>query len=120
MLERLSKVGRDFEDSTKDHIKKYAEAGLRTLVVAYRELLEEEFKSWEVEFLKAQTSVTADRDSLVDAAADKIERDLILLGATAVEDKLQKGVRANCLSMDFKISCYLHGCSNLYYYAAFP
>lgn len=92
MLERLSNVGRAFEDATKDHIKKYAEAGLRTLVVAYRELPEEEFKSWEEEFLKAQTSVTADRDSLVDAAADEIERDLTLLGATAVEDKLQKGV----------------------------
>jgi magnesium-transporting ATPase (P-type) len=32
---------------------------------------------------------------LVDAAADKLERVLILLGATAVEDKLQKGVSAN-------------------------
>ncbi|KAL0351013.1 UNVERIFIED_CONTAM: putative phospholipid-transporting ATPase 8 [Sesamum radiatum] len=61
-------------------------------VAAYRELSEEEFKSWEEEFLEAQTSVSADRDALVDAAADKIERDLILLGATAVEDKLQKGV----------------------------
>lgn len=97
MFERLSKDGRVFEYATKDHIKKYAEAGLRTLVVAYREIPEEEFKTWEEEFLKAQTSVTADRDALVDAAADKIERDLILLGATAVEDKLQKGVSANCL-----------------------
>ncbi|XP_015879082.2 probable phospholipid-transporting ATPase 8 [Ziziphus jujuba] len=92
MFERLAKDGRMFEVQTKDHINKYAEAGLRTLVIAYRELNEEEYKKWEEEFLKAKTSVTLDRDALVDAAADKIERDLILLGATAVEDKLQKGV----------------------------
>ncbi|CAK9154288.1 unnamed protein product [Ilex paraguariensis] len=92
MLERLSKDGRLFEAKIKEHIRQYAEAGLRTLVVAYRELSEEEYRLWELEFLKAKASVTAERDELVDAAADKIEGSLILLGATAVEDKLQKGV----------------------------
>nr|XP_048328827.1 probable phospholipid-transporting ATPase 8 isoform X2 [Ziziphus jujuba var. spinosa] len=92
MFERLAKDGRAFEVQTKDHINNYAEAGLRTLVIAYRELSEEENKKWEEEFPKAKTSVTLGRDALVDAAADKIERDMILLGATAVEEKLQKGV----------------------------
>ncbi|PIN09078.1 Phospholipid-translocating ATPase [Handroanthus impetiginosus] len=92
MFELLSKDVQDFVATTMDHIKRYAEAGLRTLVVAYRELSEEEFRSWEEEFLTAQTSVSGDRDALVELAAEKIERDLILLGATAVEDKLQKGV----------------------------
>ncbi|XP_059451460.1 probable phospholipid-transporting ATPase 8 [Corylus avellana] len=92
MFGRLSKDGRLFESQTKKHIKKYAEAGLRIMVIAYRELGEEEYKSWEEEFQKAKTSVSADRDILVSALADKIERDLILLGATAIEDKLQKGV----------------------------
>ncbi|GER29490.1 ATPase [Striga asiatica] len=92
MFERLSDDVQDFMAVTKDHIKKYAEAGLRTLVVAYRELSESEFRSWEEEFLMAQTSLTADRDALVEECADKIERNLVLLGATAVEDKLQKGV----------------------------
>lgn len=95
MFERLSKDSQDFAAITMDQIKRYAEAGLRTLVVAVRELSENEFKSWEEEFLEAQTSVTGDRDALVEAAAEKIERDLILLGATAVEDKLQKGVNIN-------------------------
>ncbi|XP_043724022.1 probable phospholipid-transporting ATPase 8 isoform X2 [Telopea speciosissima] len=92
MFERLSNDGRIFEVETKDHINIYAAAGLRTLIIAYRELAEEEYTMWEEEFLKAKTSVSADRDALVDAAADKIEWDLILLGATAVEDKLQRGV----------------------------
>ncbi|KAH9790705.1 putative phospholipid-transporting ATPase 8 [Citrus sinensis] len=92
MFERLSKHGQQFEAETRRHINRYAEAGLRTLVIAYRELGEDEYRIWEKEFLKAKTSVTSDREALVASAAEKIERDLILLGATAVEDKLQKGV----------------------------
>ncbi|CAJ1946717.1 unnamed protein product [Sphenostylis stenocarpa] len=92
MFERLSQHGRQFEAETRDHIKRYAEAGLRTLVVTYRELDEEEYKLWDKEFSRIKASITEDRDTLVDAAADKMERDLILLGATAVEDRLQKGV----------------------------
>ncbi|XVE83969.1 hypothetical protein DITRI_Ditri16bG0131400 [Diplodiscus trichospermus] len=92
IFERLSKHGRVFEEQTKEHINRYSEAGLRTLAVAYRELGDDEYRTWEVEFMKVKTSVTADRDTLVDELADRIERDLILLGATAVEDKLQKGV----------------------------
>lgn len=92
MFERLSEQGRVFEADAREHAERYAEAGLRTLAVAYRELDEEEYKQWEKEFLLAKTSVSEDRDALVDAAADKIERDLILLGVTAVEDKLQEGV----------------------------
>ncbi|KAG7626844.1 putative phospholipid-transporting ATPase 8 [Arabidopsis thaliana] len=92
MFERLAKHGRQNERETKEHIKKYAEAGLRTLVITYREIDEDEYIVWEEEFLNAKTLVTEDRDALIDAAADKIEKDLILLGSTAVEDKLQKGV----------------------------
>ncbi|WCJ20979.1 ATPase E1-E2 type family protein / haloacid dehalogenase-like hydrolase family protein [Euphorbia peplus] len=92
MFERLSNNGGLFEAHTKEHIKRYSEAGLRTLVIGYRMLGEDEYGSWEKEFAKAKASVTANRDALVEDVADKIERDLVLLGATAVEDKLQKGV----------------------------
>ncbi|CAH8360907.1 unnamed protein product [Eruca vesicaria subsp. sativa] len=92
MFERLAKHGRQNERETKEHIKRYAEAGLRTLVITYREVDEDEYRIWEEEFLNAKTLVTEDRDALIDAAADKIEKDLILIGSTAVEDKLQKGV----------------------------
>jgi phospholipid-translocating ATPase len=92
MFGRLSEDGRLFESQTKDHIKKYAESGLRIMVIAYRELGEKEYKSWEEEFQKAKTFVSADRRILVDKLANEIERDLTLLGATAIEDKLQKGV----------------------------
>ncbi|GKV07713.1 hypothetical protein SLEP1_g19449 [Rubroshorea leprosula] len=92
MFERLSEHGREFEAHTKEQISCYSEAGLRTLVIAYRELGEDEYEKWEKEFLEAKNFVGADRDAMMQAAAENIERNLVLLGATAVEDKLQKGV----------------------------
>ncbi|KAF9593118.1 hypothetical protein IFM89_020328 [Coptis chinensis] len=92
MLERLSKNGREFEELTRDHMNEYADAGLRTLVLAYRELSEEEYTEFKVEFTAAKNSVSADRETLIDEVAEKIENELILLGSTAVEDKLQPGV----------------------------
>ncbi|KAF8037556.1 hypothetical protein BT93_B0438 [Corymbia citriodora subsp. variegata] len=92
VFERLSKDGRCFEHETKNHINEYSRVGLRVMVIAYRKLGEEEYETWAEEFRKVKTSLSADRDALLDAAADRIERDLILLGATAVEDKLQEGV----------------------------
>ncbi|KAK9118837.1 hypothetical protein Scep_016930 [Stephania cephalantha] len=92
MFERLAKDGRDFEEKTREHINEYADAGLRTLVLAYRELSEEEYRKFDEEFTKAKNLVSADRDAVIEEVAEKIEKDLILLGATAVEDKLQIGV----------------------------
>ncbi|KAL6541870.1 putative phospholipid-transporting ATPase 8 [Orobanche gracilis] len=101
-FERLSDDVQDFVAVTKDHIKGYAEAGLRTLVVAYRELNELELSSWEEEFLMAQTSLNVDRDDLMEAAADKIERDLVLLGATAMETAINIGYACSLLREDMK------------------
>ncbi|KAK9996375.1 hypothetical protein SO802_021061 [Lithocarpus litseifolius] len=92
MFERLAKNGREFEEQTKEHINEYADAGLRTLLLAYRELDEEEYNEFNVEFTEAKNSLSADREEMIEEVAEKIERDLILLGATAVEDKLQNGV----------------------------
>lgn len=92
MFQRLAKDGREFEGKTLEHINEYADAGLRTLVLAYRELDEEEFLEFNKEYTEAKNLVSSDREEAVEEVAEKIERDLILLGATAVEDKLQNGV----------------------------
>ncbi|CAN6336564.1 unnamed protein product [Urochloa humidicola] len=92
MFERLSGSQSAFREVTQQHINEYADAGLRTLVLAYRELEEEEYAYFDRKFTAAKNSVSADRDDKIEEAADLLERDLILLGATAVEDKLQKGV----------------------------
>uniref|UniRef100_A0A5B6ZKJ8 Phospholipid-transporting ATPase n=1 Tax=Davidia involucrata TaxID=16924 RepID=A0A5B6ZKJ8_DAVIN len=92
MFERLSKKGREFEEETREHVNEYADAGLRTLILAYRELSEEEFKEFNEKFMEAKNTVSADQETMIDEVTEKIEEDLILLGATAVEDKLQNGV----------------------------
>ncbi|KAK7301524.1 hypothetical protein RJT34_12390 [Clitoria ternatea] len=92
MFERLSEKGREFEEKTLEHVRQYADAGLRILILAYRELDEEEYKEFDNKFYEVKNSVTEDQESLIEELSDQIERNLILLGATAVEDKLQNGV----------------------------
>ncbi|KAK6268217.1 hypothetical protein QUC31_012377 [Theobroma cacao] len=92
IFDRLSKNGRMYEEDTTRHLNEYGEAGLRTLALAYRKLEESEYSAWNNEFQKAKTSIGADRETMLEKVADMMERELILIGATAVEDKLQKGV----------------------------
>ncbi|XP_058216266.1 probable phospholipid-transporting ATPase 4 isoform X4 [Rhododendron vialii] len=92
IFDRLSKNGRMYKKATTKHLKDYGEGGLRTLALAYRKLEEAEYSAWNNEFIKAKTSIGGDREAMLERVSDLMERDLILVGATAVEDKLQKGV----------------------------
>jgi len=92
MFERLANNGRKFEEKTMEHVHEYADAGLRTLILAYRELDEEEYKVFDGKLSEVKNSVSEDRETLIEELLDTVERNLILLGATAVEDKLQNGV----------------------------
>ncbi|KAG7992222.1 hypothetical protein I3843_02G117000 [Carya illinoinensis] len=92
IFDRLSKNGRMHEAATTKHLTEYGEAGLRTLALAYRKLEESEYATWNNEFQKAKTCIGADREAMLERVAETMERELILVGATAVEDKLQKGV----------------------------
>ncbi|PWN49110.1 phospholipid-translocating P-type ATPase [Violaceomyces palustris] len=76
---------------TQKDLEDFANAGLRTLCIAYRYLEEGEFAEWARLHDEAAASLT-DRDEAIDAVAERIEVGLTLLGATALEDKLQKGV----------------------------
>lgn len=78
--------------STLAHIEQYARVGLRTLLVASREMSEAEFHEWDSKFAHASTALGNNRLSLLHKVAETVEKDLILLGATGVEDKLQDGV----------------------------
>ncbi|RXN10284.1 phospholipid-transporting ATPase ID-like isoform X2 [Labeo rohita] len=65
--------------------------GLRTLAVAYRDLSEEQWEEWSERFRGADKATDC-RDDRLAAAYEEIEQDMMLLGATAIEDKLQEGV----------------------------
>lgn len=91
ILERLNQHNPTVE-ATLQHLEEYASDGLRTLCLAMREIPEAEFQEWWDVFDKAQTTVSGSRQDEIDKAAELIERDFYLLGATAIEDKLQDGV----------------------------
>ncbi|KNC98070.1 phospholipid-translocating P-type ATPase, flippase [Spizellomyces punctatus DAOM BR117] len=95
--ERLRSGQEQVKEVTGQHLENFAEEGLRTLCIAQRVLPEEMYKSWSKTYHDASTSLT-DREARMDAAAELIECDLELLGATAIEDKLQEGV-PECIAM---------------------
>jgi phospholipid-translocating P-type ATPase (flippase) len=78
---------------TKEHVQIFADNGLRTLCCGYRILDEDFFREWSARFREANCAVVG-REEEVAAVAAEVEKDLILLGATAIEDKLQVGVPA--------------------------
>ncbi len=77
--------------STAEHLEMFAREGLRTLCIARKELNEEEYQAWNKEHDLAAAAIV-DRDEKLEKVADAIERDLRLLGGTAIEDRLQDGV----------------------------
>ncbi|VDK37985.1 unnamed protein product [Taenia asiatica] len=76
----------------EDEAGNLAREGLRTLVVAHRQLTEDQYTDFASRYHQATMSVT-DRSGKVQAAVATLECDLQLLCLTGVEDKLQEGVR---------------------------
>ena len=81
--------------TTLEHLKGFADDGLRTLAVAKREVGEEEYADWKVRFdaaLEDPSEIAKKRsseDNRIDQLMDEMEKELHLVGATALEDKLQ-------------------------------
>ncbi|OOQ82000.1 Phospholipid-transporting ATPase DNF1 [Penicillium brasilianum] len=76
---------------TAEHLEEFAKEGLRTLCVADRLLSEEEYQTWNREHDIAAASIT-EREEKMEEVASKIEQELMLIGGTAIEDRLQDGV----------------------------
>jgi phospholipid-transporting ATPase len=91
ILERLHPDNPTVE-ATLQHLEEYASDGLRTLCLGMREIPEDEWQQWHHIFHKANTTVGGNRGDELDKAAELIEKDFYLLGATAIEDRLQDGV----------------------------
>lgn len=73
------------------HLGEFASEGLRTLVLGVRFLTERESNDW-LEIYKTAATSIKDRDTKLKDAALLIECRLHIVGATAIEDKLQDGV----------------------------
>lgn len=101
ILERLAENqahSDDFVDSVYDQLSQYAKCGMRTLCMAYKTIERKDFEQWSARFMAAHASIDqlakkrqgAAND--IDALMEEVERDLVLVGVTAVQDKLQNGV----------------------------
>ncbi|CAN4081468.1 unnamed protein product [Withania somnifera] len=91
ILRKDQKSHHDIQNATLNHLNEYSSEGLRTLVVASRDLMGEELEDWQLMYEDASTSLT-DRSAKLRQTASLIECNLTLLGASAIEDKLQEGV----------------------------
>ncbi|POM75441.1 Phospholipid-transporting ATPase, partial [Phytophthora palmivora] len=91
-------ISSQLQEITRRHIDQYAEDGLRTLTIAVREIEPSYYAEWSTRFHDAQNNLNEidkrkkDLPNAIDECMNEIEQDLELLGATAIEDKLQSGV----------------------------
>lgn len=72
-------------------VDQYAQMGLRTLCLAWRELSEVEYQDWSLMFKEANSTLV-DREWRVAEVCQRLEHDLEILGVAAIEDRLQDGV----------------------------
>uniref|UniRef100_A0A3B4XZR1 ATPase phospholipid transporting 8B3 n=1 Tax=Seriola lalandi dorsalis TaxID=1841481 RepID=A0A3B4XZR1_SERLL len=91
ILERLQ---RDcaYQERTERSLELFAQACLRTLCVAVRSVPEASWEQWSKTLAQSAAMATCDRDALLETLYDQMERELQLLGVTAIEDRLQEGV----------------------------
>ncbi|KAM3619285.1 uncharacterized protein V6R79_005496 [Siganus canaliculatus] len=91
ILERLQKDC-PCQENIERALELFSQACLRTLCVAVRSVPEASWEQWSKTLAQSAAMATCDRDALLEKLYDQMERDLQLLGVTAIEDRLQEGV----------------------------
>lgn len=69
-------------------MEEFGRKGLRTLMIAEKVISDLEYKTFFKNYYKALTS-TVDKKEKLDKCYEMLEKEMILLGATAIEDCLQ-------------------------------
>lgn len=83
-------------DSIMERVEEYAQIGLRTLLLGYKEMTKSEYDDFKQEYETAKNNLE-NREKEMDKVEDKWERDFTMIGATAIEDRLQDEVRRTAL-----------------------
>ena len=79
-------------DRLMEQVEQFASIGLRTLLLGKREISNDEYQRFKTEYDKAKNDLN-NRDKAMEEVEDRWERELTLVGATAIEDRLQDQVR---------------------------
>uniref|UniRef100_A0A8C6U8F6 Phospholipid-transporting ATPase n=1 Tax=Neogobius melanostomus TaxID=47308 RepID=A0A8C6U8F6_9GOBI len=90
IYDRLADSSR-YKEITLKHLEQFATEGLRTLCFAVTDISESSYKQWQELYHRACTSLQ-NRALKMEESYELIEKNLQLLGATAIEDKLQDKV----------------------------
>lgn len=91
IFERIHPDSAEIKLRTIEHLNKFAGEGLRTLCLGCKELSDTQYGAWNKKYHEALISLD-NREEKVNDLMEEIEKDLMLIGATAIEDKLQDGV----------------------------
>ncbi|XP_071387875.1 probable phospholipid-transporting ATPase IA isoform X2 [Centroberyx affinis] len=90
IYDRLADSSR-YKEITLKHLEQFATEGLRTLCFAVADISESSYQQWQEVHHRACTSLQ-NRALKLEESYELIEKNLQLLGATAIEDKLQDKV----------------------------
>ena len=91
MLARISEKSKPQLDSYNKHLDAFSCIGLRTLVFASKYIEQAEYDAWAKKYLEAEL-LTDGREEAMEKLASDFERDLDIVGCSAIEDKLQERV----------------------------
>jgi phospholipid-translocating P-type ATPase (flippase) len=93
MMSILASTGNLVAGDMAEHVDQFARLGLRTLVFGERAIAEDEYREWLDEYWQPYAEALGDAKSdALAAAIGALESEQMLVGATAIEDKLQIGV----------------------------
>jgi phospholipid-translocating ATPase len=81
-----------YDTEIRANLEEYSVEGLRTLCVSSKELNHVAFYNWFNKYLEASKLLDEQREIQMEQLADEFERGVRLIGATAIDDKLQDDV----------------------------
>ena len=102
-------MGGSRAELTKAHVERNAMDGYRNLCVAFKEIAPDDFERINTQLIEAKMALQ-DREEKLEKIFDEIETNMNLIGATAVEDKLQEQAAAGDAEVKDTTSslfCYL-------------
>jgi phospholipid-translocating ATPase len=90
ILPLLHKEAQNVEKTVKI-LEGFSKEGLRTLLIAEKEISEDDYNIWNGKYHQALIAKSNREDKIAEVSAE-IETDFYLIGSTAIEDKLQDDV----------------------------
>jgi len=93
VLQKMDMRGiQPFQKQTFKAVQEFAVKGLRTLCVAMKVIPVDVYERWREEYERVKCSVAEGKDRRLQELGEEIEEGVFLIGATGLEDQLQKGV----------------------------